>query len=877
MTLRTKTIILLAIITTMALGVTGFFYLQFLQQSIKNSILSGVDAVAQTTSESIARFLDDSLRDARVASLAIPVSALEKNDLPTLEKRLGKLVEIFPKFENGMFILDKNGRIWVDYPTFPQVRGVDVSFREYFQRTMKEQRGIIGVPYISKRTGQPVLTFTALLRGSHHQILGMLGCSVQILSPNALGGLRKTKIGKTGYIYVYDKSRLMILHPQDARVLKRDVPPGVNRLFDAAINGFAGIGETVNSRGIAMLLSLKHIPGTDWIIGAQQLQSEAYAPIVQARRNMLLGIFLAVIASVCVGIIAVRRITQPLARLRQGVLLLETSEHEGDRKIKEVLADIRSSDEIGELAGAFQDISQKLQETLISLRRASNDWERTFDAVPELIAIIDDQNNIVKINQAMAEKLGVKVQEAVGMKYQELFHEPAAPTPSSTLQPESGDDLASIQELLQQKLGEDFLLSASPLKGQHGELLGSVFVARDISERRQAEEERGKLEAQMLEVQKLESLGVLAGGIAHDFNNLLMAILGNADLALYSLSRTSPARPSIEEIARASQRAADLCRQMLAYSGRGRFVVGRYDLSEIVREMAQMLEVSISKKAVLRYSFASELPAVEADATQLRQVIMNLITNASEALGDQNGVISLTTGVMECDRSYLAESYLDDKLPDGKYVFLEVTDTGSGMDEETRRRIFDPFFTTKFTGRGLGLAVVLGIIRGHQGAIQVYSESGKGTSFKILLPALAWTPEDQVPITIPSVPLSPGKTVLLVDDDDNVRRVGTKMLSILGFKVLTAARGREALEIFRAGAQEIDCVILDLTMPEMSGDEVLRDLRHLRQDVCVILSSGYNEQDVTQKFVGKGLAGFIQKPYNMENLRIILNRVLVSA
>ncbi|MFZ5452285.1 MAG: response regulator [Thermodesulfobacteriota bacterium] len=877
MTLRTKTLILLVVITTMALGVTGFFYLQFLQQSLKNSILSGVDAVAQTTRESITRFLDDSLKAARAAALALPMSALEKNDLPTVEKRLQTLVENFPKFENGMFILDKKGRVWVDYPPHPEVRGVDVSFREYFQRTMKEERGIIGVPYVSKRTGQPVLTFTALLRGSENRILGVLGCSVQILSPSALGGLRKTRIGKTGYIYAFDKSRLMILHPQDARVLKRDVPPGANRLFDAAIKGFEGIGETVNSRGIPMLLSLKHLPGTDWIIGAQQLQSEAYAPLAQARRNILGGIILAVIISICVGIIAVRRITQPLARLRQGVLLLATSEHEGDSKIKEVLADIRSSDEIGELARAFQELSQKLQETLLSLRRASNDWRRTFDAVPDLIALIDDRQNVVKINQAMAEKLGVKVQEAVGMKYHELFHEPGAPSPPSTRPPASDDDLAPIQELLQQKLGPDFLLSASPLKGQNGELLGSVYVARDISERRQAEEERGKLEAQMREVQKLESLGVLAGGIAHDFNNLLMAILGNADLALFSLPPTSPARPSVEEIARASQRAADLCRQMLAYSGRGRFVVGRYDLSEIVREMAQMLEVSVSKKASLSYSFAAELPAVEGDATQLRQVVINLITNASEALGDQSGLISVTTGVLECDRAYLAESYLADRLPAGRYVFLEVTDTGLGMDEETRRRIFDPFYTTKFTGRGLGLAVVLGIIRGHQGAIKVSSEPGKGTSFKILLPAKPWVPEEQVPTTISCAPLSPGKTILLVDDDANVRQVGTKMLTILGFKVMTAARGREALELFRTGGHEIDCVILDLTMPEMSGDEVLQELRQLRSDVRVILSSGYNEQDVTQKFVGQGLAGFIQKPYTMDNLQMILNRVLVSS
>jgi PAS domain S-box-containing protein len=659
--------------------------------------------------------------------------------------------------------------------------------------------------------------------------------------------------------------------------LKRDVPPGANRLFDAALKGFEGVGETVNSRGIPMLMSVKHIPGTDWILAAQQLQSEAYAPIAEARGNLLLGILLAVIASVGVGTIAVRRITRPLARLRQGVFFLGTAEHEGSSKIKHELADIRSKDEIGELAQAFQDISQKLHDTLISLRRASNDWERTFNAVPDLIAIIDAQSNIVKINQAMAAKLGVQVQEAVGLKCHELFYDLAAPTIFATQQLEPGVELASIQELLQKKLGPDFLVNASPLKNPEGELLGSVYIARDISERRWAEEERGKLEAQMREVQKLESLGVLAGGIAHDFNNLLMAILGNADLALSTLSPASPARPNVEDIARASQRAADLCRQMLAYSGKGRFVVGRYDLSVIVQEMAQMLEVSVSKKATLRYSFAAALPPVEADATELRQVIMNLITNASESLGDESGVISVSTGVMECDRDYLAGTYLDDKLPEGKYVFLEVADTGCGIDAAAQRRIFDPFFTTKFTGRGLGLASVLGIVRGHQGAIKVYSEPGRGTTFKILLPAGEWVPEDlAAEAAAQGAPPPQGGTILLVDDDPAVRKVAVQMLARLGFRVLTADSGREGLELFRESEGAIDCIILDLTMPGMGGDEVFRELRRQQSDVCVILSSGYNEEDVAPRFVGKGLAGFIQKPYTMANLRVTLHRVLAS-
>jgi len=258
------------------------------------------------------------------------------------------------------------------------------------------------------------------------------------------------------------------------------------------------------------------------------------------------------------------------------------------------------------------------------------------------------------------------------------------------------------------------------------------LYVNDITERKLAEEERQRLQAQLQQIQKLESLGVLAGGVAHDFNNLLTAILGNAELALMDLTPYSPARPSLEEIRKAAQRASELSGQMLAYSGRGRFVVGPVNLSDLVREVGELLKVSISKKALLQYDLATDLPPIIADAGQLRQVVMNLVTNASEALGDQEGTITLCTRVVDVDRGYLAQAYVDEKLPAGRYVSLEVADTGCGMDEATRARIFEPFFSTKFTGRGLGLPAVLGIVRGHKGAIKVESAPGKGARFTVI-------------------------------------------------------------------------------------------------------------------------------------------------
>jgi PAS domain S-box-containing protein len=532
-------------------------------------------------------------------------------------------------------------------------------------------------------------------------------------------------------------------------------------------------------------------------------------------------------------------------------------------------------------ATAYQNVQQarfitERRQAEEALRQEKDFAEDIITTLPGIFYMFDTQGNFIRWNRKVEEVTGYSALELTTRHVTDFFEGAEKEIALNTMQTTVEEGQSSVELTLITKEGKKIPYFFTGKRTILGGCINILGLGLDITDRKRAEEEQAKLETQMREVQKLESLGVLAGGIAHDFNNLLMAILGNAELALLTLSPASPACPNLEEITRASQRAADLCRQMLAYSGKGRFLVGRYDLSEIVREMAQMLEVSISKKARLRYSFAKELPPVEADATQLRQVIMNLITNASEALMDQSGYISVSTGVMDCDQAYLSESYLDDQLPEGSYVYLEVADTGIGMDQETQRRIFDPFFTTKFTGRGLGLAAVLGIVRGHQGAIKVYSEPGRGSTFKVLLPAGKKLQEEEMPGEAQDAPTLPSGTILLIDDDPEVRKVGSLMLKRLGYKVLTATRGQEGLEIFRACGGEITCVILDLTMPEMGGEEVFRELRRLRSDVSVILTSGYNEQDVIQHFAGKGLAGFIQKPYRLANLRETLHNLLSS-
>jgi PAS domain S-box-containing protein len=395
-------------------------------------------------------------------------------------------------------------------------------------------------------------------------------------------------------------------------------------------------------------------------------------------------------------------------------------------------------------------------------------------------------------------------------------------------------------------------LSISPIYDKDGVVRGASHVARDITE-------RPMVETQRLHAQKLESLGVLAGGVAHDFNNLLTGILCNASLVADSLHPTNPNRQLLEECVKAAERAAQLTRQLLAYAGKGRFVTEPINLSGLVRELTSLIQTSISRKVQIRLELADNLPSIEADAGQMQQVIMNLIINGAEAIGDNVGLVICTTACQMVDEAYLSTLGSEAQyIGPGRYVTLEVHDSGCGMDEGTLSRIFDPFFTTKFMGRGLGLAAVSGIVRGHKGALKVYSAPGKGSTFKVLFPVKAsvdfWQSAD-VQIRMDEN----NQTILIVDDEESVRSTTRNTLQRHGYRIISARDGREALLVFQQFADEMALVLLDLTMPYMNGEEVLRELKVIKPAVRVLLSSGFNEVEALRRFTGKGLAGFLQK------------------
>lgn len=391
--------------------------------------------------------------------------------------------------------------------------------------------------------------------------------------------------------------------------------------------------------------------------------------------------------------------------------------------------------------------------------------------------------------------------------------------------------------------------SAQPVL-RDGAADGMVVTFTDISERKKTEEH-------LLQAAKLESVGVLAGGIAHDFNNILTGILGNASLILETLEPQDRNRELLAEVVRSGERAADLTRQMLAFAGKGQFVLEPVDVSEAIRNVGELLGASVPKTARLQLQLAPGLPKFAADPRQIHQLAFNLVINAGEATEGRPGVISVETGTREFAEPVAGEAAFG-AIPPGRYVYLSVADNGAGMEPAVRSRIFDPFFSTKFAGRGLGLAAAMGIARAHHGAIRVESEPGRGSRFEVLFPVEAAPRQEPAPAPRQA---DARPTVLVVDDEDIVRSTTRHMLERRGYNVLLAENGREAVDIFREHSGNIALVLLDLTMPVMSGDEAARYLRAIRHDVPILVSSGYPEGEVNRRFSGTRVRGYIRKPY----------------
>jgi two-component system cell cycle sensor histidine kinase/response regulator CckA len=515
------------------------------------------------------------------------------------------------------------------------------------------------------------------------------------------------------------------------------------------------------------------------------------------------------------------------------------------------------------------DISQRKQAER-TRQEAEQRYRHLIDALPQGVVVHVD-GKIVFANLAAARLAGARSADALlGTSAIDWVHPDSASAASTRIERtyhKLGDQPPLAERLVRPDGSTVDAVISNTMIDWHGRPASQVLV-HDITDQL-------VLERRLQQVQRLESLGLLAGGVAHDFNNLLTGILGHVELARNATPGEGPTVAHLDSIALGARRAADLARQMLCYSGHAAARRGPVDLRTVLEECLRLLRTSFTGNIRLERHLAEELPRVEADGTQLRQVAMNLLTNALDALGTTGGVVRVATGVADLGPEELGRTVAGHELPAGRYAYLEVADTGAGIAERVQARIFDPFFTTKLAGRGLGLAMVLGLVRGHGGAIELTSRVGEGSTFRAYFPAAEGGAHPPVlpPPEAESLSIRPA-TILVVDDEEAVRNVVEQMLRLDGHRVLTAGDGREALAQLASHREEIDCVLLDLTMPNMDGREAFAALRQIRPGLRVLLSSGYDAQEVLQDFAGQRPDGFVQKPFQIQELLDAVRRVV---
>ena len=505
-----------------------------------------------------------------------------------------------------------------------------------------------------------------------------------------------------------------------------------------------------------------------------------------------------------------------------------------------------------------------------ALRESEARNKALLEAIPDLMFVLSENGDILDYKAVNHNDLYAAPEEFLGKNLLEIMPPDVTDLTMEKMKNLKGTGGIETYEYALQMNGLEYFESRLVPYGTDK----YIAIVRNITERKHAEAERIEMERRLQHVQKLESLGVLAGGIAHDFNNILTAILGHSELALFGLDPFNPARDSIREIENASHRAAELCRQMLAYSGKGKFVIENINLSTLINEMVSFLKAAVSKKAVLNMNLKNDITGIKGDATQIRQIVMNLITNASDALEGNHGVITISDGTIDCDKETLSKYSFGAELSEGLYVYLEVSDTGIGMDEETIVHIFEPFFTTKFTGRGLGMSAVMGIVRGHNGAISIDSEAGKGSTFRIIFPSIdkSMFAEENAPEGLPVIKKGNG-LVMVVDDEEIVRSTAKLMLEKLGFEALPVSGGHEAIRLFREKKDKISIVIIDLNMPQIDGEETLNELRKIDPAVRTIIASGYSESELNMRFLNRENLVYIQKPFSLSELSEVLKSI----
>ncbi len=650
-------------------------------------------------------------------------------------------------------------------------------------------------------------------------------------------------LGQSGETFLTDAAGQFLTPPKYGGDSMGHLPG--ERALEQCSSGSGGEVLDKDYRGVAAIHGFRPLPEVAGACVIAQIdQAEAFAPTAALRARVAgVSAWLAVLAITC-SLLFAQLVTRPMNQLSNRARLLQAGDYD-------TAVPIRGPAEVQTFARAFEAMAKSLKESRTELLKSTEQISNILESISEGFFAFNRDLICIYVNEKAVALTRTPREQLVGKKLWELVPRGLSKTIRAELHRAA---ITPVQlEHYYAPLETWFEVRAYPTRD------GLAVFGRDVTERKRFQE-------RLQQTQKLESLGLLAGGIAHDFNNLLTGIIGNASILLEDVPEESPMRASLQDVMNAAGRAGALTQQLLAYAGKGRFVIEPLDLSRLVREISKLIESSIPRTVDLRLQLAPNLPMVEGDASQIQQLVMNLVINAAEAIGEgKTGTVVVTTGIQKVDEIYIQQTFTGDQISPGNYVMLDVSDTGSGMSETTVTRIFDPFFTTKFAGRGLGLAAAMGIVRGHKGALKVYSELGKGSDFRVLFPAGKGEVVER-PRDLNEQDLNGSGTILVIDDEELVRRTARSVLEHYGYTVTVAENGKEGIDLVGKLNGSVSLVLLDMTMPVMSGEETLKHLKAIRPDLPVILSSGYSEVEATRRLADQGLAGFVQKPYAASQL-----------
>jgi len=866
--LKTKLTLFVSVIVLISIWSMAFYASRVLQKNMYQLLCEQQFTTATIVASQINQDLDDRLQGLK--SIAGDISPTILGDATTLQTQLEKRRVIHNMFNWGLFVTKLDGTAVAATPLSSGRVGLNFIDRDYIETALKDGKSSIGRPALGKVVNRPFIGMAVPIRDTQGKVIGALAGIVDLNKPSFLDKLTDNRYGKTGgYLLVAPQYRLVVTATDKRRIMTTLPPQGVVPAIDRHIEGHEGSTILVNPLGVEILSSMKRIPLAGWNLSVSIPTAEAYAPIHKMQQHLLLA---AILLTLCTGGLTWWILRELLAPLFSTVSTLVAMTDSG---LQPQALPVVRHDEIGKLIGSFND----LLKTSALREKAQIESEERYRSIlntsPDDITITDMEGRILMVSPAGISMFGYdKEADGVGRMVTDFIAPEDCDRVLSNFALKVQGVMSGPEEYLALRMdGSTFNIEVNSdfIRDVDGKPINIVFVARDITERKQAEKKNKTLQVQLLQAQKVEAIGTLAGGIAHDFNNILGAILGYTEIARDANPPESFTVKNLDRVLEASHRAATLVKQILAFSRQVEIERVSLQLGLIVKEAINLLRSSLPSTIAIKMQVDTVTKPILADPTQLHQILVNLCTNAFHAMEQTGGTIEINLTDRELSQSDLQQH---PEVSPGSFVMLTISDTGVGIDPEIWGRIFDPYFTTKGVGKGtgMGLSIVHGIVTSYRGFITIESNQGSGTVFRVYFPAI----DGEMLTESKSVEMVPQGTesILFVDDETILAELGKAMLEQLGYSVTACTSGPDAWNTFNNQPDRFDAVVTDQTMPGLTGMDLAKQILQIRPDMPIILCTGYSTLVDERQARSLGIKGFAMKPLSKGMIATLLRKVL---